>query len=55
MPRGVSTGGAGPPDPRPPPRYSATEGRAPPPVGGRTEATSPRGGTLPRSPLTADR
>ena len=43
------------PRPTPPPGYSATERRAPPPVGGRAGATSARGGPLPRSPLTADR
>ena len=48
-------GGAGPPDPRPPPRYGVTEERAPPPAGGRAEATSAGGNLLPRSPLTADR
>ena len=43
------------PRPTPPPLYSAEEGRAPPPVGGRTGATSARGDPLPRSPLAADR
>ena len=52
---GRPPGSTGPPDPRPPQRYSATEGRAPPPVGGRAGTTSARGGPLPRSPLTADR
>ena len=42
------------PRPTPPPRDGATEGRAPPPVGGRAGTTSARGSPLPRSPLTAD-
>ena len=43
------------PRPTHPPPYGAVEGRAPPPVGGGTEAASARGGPLPRSPLPADR
>ena len=42
------------PQPTPPPQYSATEGRAPLPMGGRAETTSAGGNPLPRRPLTAD-
>ena len=52
--RDAPPSGAGPPDPHPPPPYNAAEGRAPPPVEGRTGAPRARGGSLPRSPRTAD-